>query len=288
VTKSVHDETVRIVEEQMKDISTQMQALDDFVARARSENAQHYDTHTQSLQGLSTTVRNSYTNISSHFTATYERVRDLGDEMSTKTGTLRDALNPLDTTLRQPLSELRSNISNTLLQEYIATGETPQKIQYQYPTELPRTQAHETLLAALRRPAPTNSSSMSPSKTIAVLNDSPSPITGDNEVAPTSTLLLIPSLSGTMPTGGLREINANIISAGTLTSAAELAPSNSTLADLAGKPPPPKRSTTGSGLKAPQKIAKKSAVVALEGRENSFPSFSQSMGRRRSPRTGLS
>jgi kinesin family protein 11 len=283
VTKSVHEETIRIVDEQMKDIDTQMQALDDFVSRARSENSRHYNTHTQSLEGLSTTVRNSYANISSHFTATYERVRGLGDEMSAKTGTLREALTPLDMTLRQPLSELRLNISNTLMQEYMPTGETPQKIQYQYPTELPRTQAHETLLAALRRPA-SASSSTSPSKTISVLNDPLILIAEDDELTSTSTLL-VPSLSGATLTGGLREIDANI-GASSLNSGAESAPTNSTLIDLAGKPPPLKRSTTGSGLKAPQKIAKKSTVIALEGRENTIPSFSQSVGRRRSPRTG--
>jgi kinesin family member 11 len=281
VTKSVHEETIRIVDEQVKDIDTQMQALDDFVARARSENSQHYDTHTQSLRGLSTTIRNSYANISSHFTATYERVKGLGDEMSSKTSTLCEALTPLDMTLCQPLSELRSNISNTILQEYMPTGETPQKVQYQYPMELPRTQAHETLLAALRRPAPANTSA-SPSKTISVLNDPLILIAGDDEPTSTSAQPPIPSLPGAILTGGLREIDANI-GAGTLNSGAESA---STFTDLVGKPPPLKRSTTGSGLRAPQKIAKKSAVIALEGRENAIPSFSQSVGRRKSPRTG--
>jgi kinesin family protein 11 len=58
-TKSVHAETVRIVDEQMKDIETQMSALDDFVTRARSQNAQHHDSHAQSLQKLSATVKSS-------------------------------------------------------------------------------------------------------------------------------------------------------------------------------------------------------------------------------------
>ncbi|EHL01884.1 putative Kinesin-like protein bimC [Glarea lozoyensis 74030] len=72
-TKSVHEESVRIVNEQMKDIEIQMQALDDFVSRARSQNAQHHDSHVQSLQALSTTVKTSYGNVGSHFNATYER-----------------------------------------------------------------------------------------------------------------------------------------------------------------------------------------------------------------------
>jgi kinesin family protein 11 len=281
-TKSVHEETIRIVDEQMKDIGTQMQALDDFVARAQSQNAQHHDTHVQSLHGLSTTVRGSYSNIGTHFTSTYERVKGLGDEMDLRTSTLREALSPLESTLRQPLAELRSNIISTTLAEYTPTGETPQKIQYQYPLELPRTESHDTLLAVLRKPA--SASTTSPSKTIPVIfNDTP-------EAKPQDEVYMKPSsfshsLSGITPTGGLREVDANILSAGSLSSAVDLVALSSS-ADSSTERPQFKRSTTGSGLKLPQKVVKKPSVVALEGRENSLPIFSQSTGRRRSPRTG--
>jgi kinesin family protein 11 len=279
-TRSVHDETVRIVDEQMKDIATQMQALDDFVTRARSQNAQHHDSHTKSLDGLSSTVKSSYSNIGLHFTSTYERVRDLGNEMSTKTTVLQESLTPLDSVLRQPLAELRSNISNTVLQEYQPTGETPQKTQYQYPTELPRTEAHETLLAALRRPA----FFTSPTKTMipVIFNDAPS---GSDEVT-------TPSEEGDRrPTGGLREIDANI-SAGSLSSEAlhqnVSGGALGTVKHSNGDGPLPqipsfKRSTSG---KLPLPKSAKKPVVALEGRENNTQLFSQSTGRRRSPRTG--
>jgi len=256
-----------------------MQALDDFVARARSHNAQHHDVHSQSLHSLLTTVRSSYGNISNHFTSSYERVRSLGVEMSEKTGALGETLAQVDTTLRQPLAELRSNITMTTLHEYIPTGETPQKIQYQYPTELPRTESHETLLAALRRPK-SASFSASPTKTIPVVfNDSPTQSTSNftlhSAVGPLQT-----------PTSafGLREVDANI-NAGSLTSSID--PAASALAsDATGKIPLLKRSVTGTGIKPPRSV-KKPAVVALEGRENSMvPNFSQSTGRRRSPRTG--
>lgn len=277
-TKSVHEETVRIVDEQMKDISTQMQALDDFVARARSQNAHHHDTHVLSLQGLSTTVRGSYSNIGTHFSSTYGRVKDLGDEMATKTTTLREALSPLDSTLRQPLAELRANIASTLLTEYTPTGNTPQKSQYQYPTELPRTEAHEILLAGLRRPVAVVAS---PTKTIPVIfNDE----TEEVQI-PSRTTSLSHSVSGSAPTLGLRELDANILSAGSLSSA-QITETSS--AETSTEKPLFKRSITG--LKLPQKLVKKPSVIALEGRENVAPgsvqaSFSQSTGRRRSPRT---
>src|SRR5450432_2165263 len=129
----------------MKDVGLQMQALDDFVTRARSQNAQHHDSHVILLEGLSTTVRTSYDNIGSHFTSTYARVKELGQEMYEKTSNLNETLSHVDATLGQPLANLRSHITMTTLQEYIPTGETPQKVHYQYPTTLPRTEPHESL-----------------------------------------------------------------------------------------------------------------------------------------------
>jgi kinesin family protein 11 len=277
----------------MKDIEAQMQALDDFVTRARSQNARHHDSHVASLQGLSTTVKSSYSNIGSHFTSTYERVRDLGEEMSTKTSSLQESLVPLDSVLRKPLAELRDNISNMALQEYQPTGETPQKVQYQYPTELPRTEAHETLLAALRRP---ESSSASPSKSTTmipvVFNDCP----GD-EVACTP-----PELLERKPTGGLREIDVNI-NAGLLNSDLHHQSNGPNAAPGTVVRPSPsvgdktavpqilsfKRSGSGKLPLAAQKAGGKKNVLVAEGRENANPMqdmLSQSTGRRRSPRTG--
>lgn len=270
-----------------------MQALDDFVTRARSQNARHHDSHVASLQGLSTNVKSSYSNIGSHFTSTYERVRDLGEEMSRKTSSLQESLAPLDSVVSQPLAELRDNISKTALQEYQPTGETPQKVQYQYPLELPRTEAHETLLAALRRP---KSSSASPSKSTTIVpvvfNDS----AGD-EVAFTP-----PELLERKPTGGLREIDANI-NAGLLSSELHHQSSNgSNAAPDTARPSPSgdenaalaqipsfKRSAAGKLPVAVQKSGGKKSVLIAEGRENATPMqdvFSQSTARRRSPRTG--
>jgi kinesin family protein 11 len=283
----------------MKDIGIQMKALDDFVTRARSQNAQHHDSHVTSLQGLSTTVKSSYSNIGSHFTSTYERVRDLGNEMSTQTSSLQESIAPLDSVLRQPLAELRENISRTALQEYQPTGETPQKIQYLYPTELPCTEAHETLLAALRCPT-----SSSPSKQTTmipvVFNDGP----GDQVTNPSEFQERV-----RRRTGGLREIDANIINVGLLnselhhqslqsipssgkgvrpsTSGGENQKENNALPQI----PSFKRSMSGKLPLAVQKSGgKRNTVAASEGRENVNPAqaaFSQSVGgRRRSPRTG--
>lgn len=265
----------------MKDIAIHMEALDDFVSRARTQNAEHHDNHALSLDELSSTVSASYSNIGTHFTSTFDRVKDLGEEMSAKTTTLQDALSPLDTTLRQPLAELRSNIVSTLLQEYVPTGDTPLKMQYQFPTTLPRTEPHEKLLESVRQPAISTTPVASPTKYIPVIfNDVATP-TKEEEVSPPSN-----STSDTAPTLGLREIDLNI-HAGSLSSVP--LSTDTALSNDAEARPAFKRSMTASGMRLPQKSAKRATVVPLEGRENNIlpvASFSQSTGRRRSPRIG--
>ncbi|KUJ07361.1 uncharacterized protein LY89DRAFT_691820 [Mollisia scopiformis] len=125
-----------------------MRALDDFVTRARSQNAQYYDVHSKSLKSLSITARASYDSFGSQLAITHERSKSLDDDISEKQKLLDEALATLNSTLQQPLSDLRANISRTTLQEYKPTAETPQRTQYEYPTELPRTKPHENLIAA--------------------------------------------------------------------------------------------------------------------------------------------
>ncbi|KAK8008531.1 hypothetical protein PG991_011082 [Apiospora marii] len=155
-TKSVHAQTVRVVDEQMTDLDEQMTSLDDFVTRAKLQNSEHHNQHGESLQSLSETVEESYDNIGAHFKGTFARVQELESEMGSATEAARDALEPLEENLCQPLSELREDISGTALQEYNPTGETPKKMSYEYPKDLPQTKDHAKLIAELHgAPSPT-------------------------------------------------------------------------------------------------------------------------------------
>lgn len=251
----------------MRDISDQMQALDDFVTRAKSQNGQHHDTHVQSLQTLSSNVKNSYDSIGQHFTVTYERIKDLGEDMVSRTGSIQEALAPLNSDLKDPLSRLRSNITNTLLQEYVPTGETPQKIQYDFPTILPRTEPHETLLAAMRNPG--SSATLADTAMPLVFSDA-----SESMIRPTSS-----SDASDKSSGGLREVSVNIRDAVSVPSG-ESAESNNHVIDLSAS----LLKNSISGMRIPQKVTKKGSSMVLEGRENAIPIFSQSTGRRRSPR----
>lgn len=148
-TQSVHAETVRVVDEQMKDLEAQMTDLDDFVTRARAENAEHHSRHSESMSKLSNTVGKSFSNISSHYQDTMSRVQTLENGMQANVEQLQGELQPLGNALCQPLGKLRQDIKSTDLREYEPTGETPEKVQYQYPTQLPRTTPHDALIARM-------------------------------------------------------------------------------------------------------------------------------------------
>ncbi|KAL8761241.1 MAG: hypothetical protein Q9184_002621 [Pyrenodesmia sp. 2 TL-2023] len=272
-TKSVHEETIRIVDAQMKDIATQMQALDDFVTRARSQNERHHATHVSSLQSLSSTVDESYSSIAEHFTSTYDRVKNIGNGISEQSKALQDTLPPLTQNVQQPLADLRSSIANAPFKEYVPTGETPQKTQYNFPTTLPRTEPHEKIISNLFSSSSTSSSARnlppSPCKSI-VYNDSPA--SDELATAPPSDKPSRPATAS-----GLREISLNIssnvpnrhsdLNSITNKPAVEVPKVH----DISMAPPPLKRQAT-SECKLPQKSLGKGGAgqgfLRLEGREN--------------------
>ena len=267
-TKSVHEETIRIVDAQMADVSTQMQALDEFVARARSHNEGHYENHVNSLSTLTSDVQETYSSIGRHLIKSHDHVREVGLDISNQSTIVRAALTQLPVTVQQPLKDLNKDIADTRLQEYTSTGETPQRRLYQYSTILPRTEPHDKLLG--RKANHTHSPLKSPNKALIYTDV----IISESQIAPPS-----PSKEH-----GLREISSNV---GAALQRNNSDPTGSNIAgklevDAAGMGPPPlKRQATESKL--PTKLGGgKGGVVRLEGRENLGASFGSSGRRLRS------
>jgi kinesin family protein 11 len=264
----------------MKDLDVQMRDLDDFVSRAKSQNADHHQRHTASVDALTNTVEESFANISAHCKGTFARVEELGTEMDTATQTLQDNLAPIDEEVCQPLSNLRESIQNTLLHEYQPTGETPQKVQYQYPTELPRTSAHEVLLADMRD-APT------PSKAVSIVFSDTTNLSPQLAKSPPSRLSVAATTTENMARNplnmSLRGLNSNLTTGSIVfdgdASVISLPVTNENTVPLM------KRSTRGRRAAATTKVGS----VAEAQQENLRPEggvFAQGAGRRKSPRLG--
>lgn len=262
----------------MKDMAVQMQALDEFVTRARSQNGRHRETHVETLKGLSSNVRSSYSTIGVHLDSNGERVRAFCRDLKDSTDSLQSELPHLQQYAREPLAELRSNIQQVLMTEYTATGETPQKMQYEYPSSLPRTEPHETLIAKLKQSHESSAASMpqsmavSPSKS-KIYNDAQDEVSSHHHQ--TSTESSGEVLKPTQQTSGLREIDINVV-AKPLSANDSINPTSSSVSSEM-LPPPLKRHPTAGESKLPQKLGGKGLGMRAEGRENN-PSFSASMG----------
>lgn len=200
-TTAVHGETVRIVDGQMSQMDSQLVALDEIVARVREQNEEHHNAHTASLGKLASNVQESYRNIGEHFTTSYSRTEALDEDMQQGADALLQMLPCLDPdgAIRQPLQDLRDEMSTAALAEYSITGETPARMQYSYPKALPRTENHQTLLDRMRG-VPAKSPIKSPNKRSPMKSRSspvkPSP-TKRNVF--TDTPPALPSLSFTAP-----------------------------------------------------------------------------------------
>lgn len=275
VTTSVHNSTVRIVEEQLQHLDTQLHGLDDIVTRIQDQNNTHHTAHVTSLSSLANTVHTSYDGIGEHFKTSFARVEELDADMTAEVNELQETLPALaaDSEIRRPLTELREVIENQALEEYQATGETPQRKQYDYPLSLPQTEPHDTLLARLRG----RSASMPPSP----MKESRSPSKGlvftdtldeDMQLVPTNSTRPGTSSSTNSVTPSLREIDINI--------------TNTTMGaekdglGVLGMPPLKRQNTTGTESKLPKKRnARVTVAGALGDRENlTIPNLSASVG----------
>ncbi|KAK0850330.1 Kinesin-related motor protein [Friedmanniomyces endolithicus] len=179
-TNAVRSETVRIVEDQVVQMDSQLSALDDVLSRVRAQNDEHHDAHTLTLSQLAG-----------------GRVKNLDGGMSERAGSLHSTLADLaaEGDVRQALSLLRTEHSTANIAEYVATGETPAKTQYSHtttlklhndlaknrgppnPAERHARHRHPTLIPTKRSPsklarASTSKPPSSPSKT-AIFTDTP-------------------------------------------------------------------------------------------------------------------
>lgn len=289
-TTSVHASTVKTVEAQMAHLDTQLQSLDDIVSQIREQNNTHHTAHTASLAALSSTVQASYSSIGEHLSSSFERVQSLEADVSAQAGTLKNTLPSLgaDADIRAPLHELRENISSQNLIEYNPTGETPQRVSYQIPSNLPRTEAHENLLSRLRdRPTTSDNTSRSPSKQ-PIFNDATNTLPSPSDMFKLSTTakpVFSRSVSASshahtisLGTTSLRELDVNIVAQESHTQPLPLISHSSDNMVMAAPPNKKQRGNTDDGSKLPMKKMRKT-VAGIADRENlSITNFANSVG----------
>ncbi|KAF1913608.1 P-loop containing nucleoside triphosphate hydrolase protein [Ampelomyces quisqualis] len=290
-TTSVHASTVKTVEAQMAHLDTQLQSLDDIVAQIREQNNTHHVAHTTSLAALSSTVQASYSSLSEHLSSSFDRVQSLEADVAEQADTLKGTLPSLsaDADIRAPLHELRDNIGSQNLIEYNSTGETPQRVSYQIPSNLPRTESYESLLSRLRdRPTTSDTNtSRSPSKQ-PIFNDATNTLSSPTDMFKLSTTAR-PNFSRsvsasshahtiTLGTTSLRELDVNVVAQDSHTQPLPLVSLSSDSMVMAAPPNKKQRADGDDGSKLPMKKMRKT-VAGIADRENlSITNFANSVG----------
>ena len=282
-TTSVHESTVKIVEAQMAQMDTQLHSLDEIMSRVREQNNAHHSAHTSSLNALSSTVQSSYSSIGEHLSTSFARVQAIESDVSAQATALKETLPALDANadIRAPLQELRDAVEHQDLLEYNPTGETPQRVSYNIPDRLPRTEAHDTLLSRLRdRPA--SSESRSPTKGL-VFNDTVS-LASDDVFDPiakpsfTRAMSAQAQTSSLPPSTSLRELDVNVVAQENHTAPLPTMSHSDTMAAIA---PPLKKQRSETDTKLPmKKMTRKTVGGEGKGdRENlTITTFNSSIG----------
>lgn len=266
----------------MEDLTVQMTALDDFVTSARSENAGHHAQHSTSVNSLTETVGGSFSDISSRYKETFARMEGLSTDVAANVNHIQGGIGRLNDDLCQPLGKLRQDITSTSIRAYEPTGETPEKVNYHYPSHLPRTAPHDTIIASMHD----NPNAQTPSKMLAtpskrtpilhaqVFNDNDASEQARSPSRPTSS----DSTTQNAPGSSLREMQPNLT-----TTSLKLEPSTRALSAV---PYSDENSMTATKSSTSRTIREGRAKrLRLEGVENLPPSeLPQSNHRRRSPR----
>ncbi|GCB21113.1 kinesin-like protein bimC [Aspergillus awamori] len=286
-TESVHEETVRIVDAQVNNMSKQMEALDDFVAKARSQNGLYRDAHISSLQNMASNVHQSYDSVNTQFMELGGRLSELQEGAIQQQLNLQESTMPLSDEVRKPLTDLRENIRNRAFEDYVSTGVTPRKRAYDYPSDLPRTEGHDCLKTRMRTSRQFTALPFSGEDQLPTLDSSPGTLPSKGFVFnDTSDEVgsLPPKTAVTPSNTGLREVDANVVkprasSAGDRKSSTAGAETPRTTMDPTPETgdtdqPPAKRrcsNLTSTDTKLSQKKLTRKMAGMMEGPENVPP-----------------
>ena len=131
-------------------MATQMVALDEFVTRARSQNDVHHTERLQTFGRIVSRARGGYGTLQTDRQESRRTFETFVEDQQQERSELEALVGSLEAETRTPLSELSHELSDSTLAEYAPTGKTPRKRDWHYPTDLPRTENHDAIIAKLR------------------------------------------------------------------------------------------------------------------------------------------
>ncbi|RMD44303.1 hypothetical protein DV735_g919, partial [Chaetothyriales sp. CBS 134920] len=161
-TEAVHQETMRVVDAQLGQMATQMSALDGFVTRARAHNNRMREDHKSGFLQLSLQAAQLQAAVSESLDGRQSGLDQVEEEAQATHDEVEAAAAAMVHTIPELLASLREGVDE--MQDYIPTGQTPQKRDWTYPLRLPETARHESIIARRRGLPDPTITTKSPSK----------------------------------------------------------------------------------------------------------------------------
>lgn len=148
-TKSIHAQTVKLVEEQTESVGVQLWELEEFVNRARAQNQRIHTDSKESITRLFDGGCESIEQFASLIKGFHDEVGSFEEVVTMATIGL-EKFDEFGTNTRQRLSQLRTKVESEPLKECLPTGQTPRKRKFTFPATLPSTGAADDVVARAR------------------------------------------------------------------------------------------------------------------------------------------
>ncbi|KAK9322433.1 P-loop containing nucleoside triphosphate hydrolase protein [Lipomyces orientalis] len=143
-TRTIHSEAIKIVSSQKENLATQMQALDEFVTRARAQNESHHMDYGLAIRSIESELHEGLDGANKDIEESARGLHVYGDEAKILLETaVKDADVHSNASVKE-FTALRDAVLKLQLREYVPSGHTPKKGKtYDVPTHLPKTIALE-------------------------------------------------------------------------------------------------------------------------------------------------
>ncbi|KAK9432771.1 P-loop containing nucleoside triphosphate hydrolase protein [Lipomyces doorenjongii] len=151
-TRSIHSEAIKIVSSQKESLATQMQALDEFVTRARAQNETHHTTYGTAIKSIESGLHEGLAGANKNIEDSGRGLHVYADEAKNLLETAKSDAGVHSNTSLKEFIALREAILNIKLSEYVPSGQTPKKGKtYDVPKYLPKTVAREEVIHSINK-----------------------------------------------------------------------------------------------------------------------------------------
>ncbi|KAK9457402.1 P-loop containing nucleoside triphosphate hydrolase protein [Dipodascopsis uninucleata] len=146
-TKSIHSESIKIVNSQKENLNSQMKSLDEFVMHARAQNEKHYEAYSVASREIDQMVKNGFNSANGSINDVGRDLHLYSNEAIKLYESAKHDTNVHKDQGSKDFTALRERVLNIKMSQSMSTGNTPRKTRVlNIPNELPRTRPRNSVI----------------------------------------------------------------------------------------------------------------------------------------------